>query len=142
MMTRPAHSRRPAAAALELALVLPVVMLLVLGCIDVGRFSHVHTTLTNAARAGGEFAGTHPYTAGTYALWEQQIKDTVTAEMAGLEGFDPTRLTITITVEAPPGDLKRIRIDVAYPFETVVEWPGLPAQMTLGQRVTVPASRS
>ena len=139
MMTRSA--RRPATAALELALVLPVVMLLVLGCIDVGRFSHVHTTVTNAARAGGEFAGTHTYTPATYPLWEQQVKEAVTTEMAGLEGFDPARLTITVTVELPPGDPKRVRIDVAYPFETVVAWPGLPAQMTLGQRVTVPATR-
>ena len=138
MTTRP---RRPAAAALELAVVLPVVMLLVLGCVDVGRFSHVHTTLTNAARAGGEVAGTNAYTPATYALWEQKVKDAVTTEMAGLDGFDPARLTVTVTVELPPGDPKRVRIDVAYPFDTVVGWPGLPDRMTLGQRVTVPATR-
>ena len=138
MTTRPP---RPAAAALELALVLPLVMLLVLGCLDVGRFSHVHTTLTNAARAGSEVAATNAYTPATYTLWEQKVKEAVTTEMAGLDGFDPARLTVTVTVEAPPGDLKRVRIDVAYPFDTVVGWPGLPDRMTLGQRVTVPLTR-
>jgi len=133
--------RRPATAALELAVVLPVLALLVFGCVDFGRFSHVHTTVTNAARAGGEFAGTHTHTPATYALWEQQVKNTVAAEMAGLDGFDAARLTVTVTVELPPGDLKRVRIDVAYPFDTVVGWPGLPDHMSLGQRVTVPASR-
>jgi Flp pilus assembly protein TadG len=134
-------TRRGAAAA-ELAIVLPVLGLLIFGCVDFGRFSHVHTTVTNAARAGAEVAGTTPVTAGTYAQWEQLIKDTVAAEMAGLDGFDRSRLTVTVTVQAPPGDLKRVRIDVAYPFETVVDWPGLPHRTTLGQTVTVPASRS
>jgi Flp pilus assembly protein TadG len=132
---------RGAAAAAELAAVLPCLVLLVLGGVDFGRFSHVHTTVTNAARAGGEFAGTHPVSAGTFAQWEQQLRDTVIAEMSGLDGFDPARLTVTATVVAPPGDLKRIRIDVSYPFETVVDWPGLPSRTTLGQTVTVPASR-
>lgn len=141
MITQPTYRLRSATAALELALILPVLMLLVIACVDFGRFSHVHTTVTNAARAGGEFAGTHTYTPATYALWEQQVKDAVTTEMAGLDKFDSARLTITVAVELPPGELKRVRIDVAYPFDTVVGWPGLPNQMSLGQRVTVPASR-
>ena len=73
-MTRSSKPARPAVAAVELAVVLPVLMLLVLGCVDFGRFSHVHTTVTNAARAGGEFAGTHPTTPATYALWEQRSR--------------------------------------------------------------------
>lgn len=45
-------SRDRGAAAVEFALVLPVLLLLVLGILEFGRAYHVQTTLSNAARDG------------------------------------------------------------------------------------------
>ncbi|OAH63542.1 pilus assembly protein TadE [Dietzia cinnamea] len=45
-------SRDRGAAAVEFALVLPILLLLVLGIIEFGRAYHVQTTLSNAARDG------------------------------------------------------------------------------------------
>lgn len=138
-MTRP-HRGRPATAATELALVLPFLVVLVLGCVDFGRFSHANVAVTNAARAGAEFGGTHPYTAGTYATWEQQVRQAVTDEMAGLDRFDAARLTITVTPAADADDT-RVTVDVTYPFETVTGWPGLPRTLTLRRAVSMPQTR-
>lgn len=44
------------AAAVEFALVLPLLLLLVFGVIDFGRLLHAQVTLTQAAREGGRLA--------------------------------------------------------------------------------------
>ncbi|WP_439629971.1 TadE/TadG family type IV pilus assembly protein [Gemmata sp.] len=139
-----AHRRRGparrAVAAAELALVLPLLVVLIGGCVDFGRFSHVNITVTNAARAGAEFGGTHPCTAATLDLWEQNVRRAVADEMGGLKHFDPAHLTVTVA-RVTAGDAPRVEVDVSYPFETVGRWPGLPARLTLRRVVAVPMSR-
>jgi Flp pilus assembly protein TadG len=131
---------RPATAATELALVLPVLAILVLGCIDFGRFSTANIAVANAARAGAEFGGTHACTTATAALWEQQVKQAVVDEMSGLDRFDPTRLTVTVT-RVTSGTDARVEVDVTYPFDMAVGWPGLPAHLTLERVVSMPLIR-
>ena len=131
---------RRAVAAAELAVVLPLLVILIGGCIDFGRFSHVNITVTNAARAGAEFGGTHSCTAATYTLWEQQVRQAVVDEMAGLNRFDPAQLTVTIT-RVTGGEHPRVEVDVSYPFQTVGDWPGLPKQLTLRRVVSMPTTR-
>jgi len=136
---RPIAARRAVAAA-EFALVLPLLVILIGGCVDFGRFSHVNITVTNAARAGAEFGSTHPCSAATYTLWEQQVRQAVVDEMAGLDRFDPALLTVTIT-RVTEGDHPRAEVDVSYPFKTLVEWPGHPSQLTLRRIVAMPTTR-
>ncbi len=47
-------------AAAELALLLPVLLLILLGCIDLGRMFASWVTLTNAAREGARYGSMHP----------------------------------------------------------------------------------
>ena len=55
-MARPADatgsSRRSGAVAVELALILPLLVLIVLGAVDFGRFANTYIAVTNACRAG------------------------------------------------------------------------------------------
>jgi Flp pilus assembly protein TadG len=142
-MTRLVRRRvaaRRAVAAAELAIVLPLLVVLIGGCIDFGRFSHTNITVTNAARAGAEFGSTHPCTAATLTLWEQQVRQAVADEMAGLDRFDPARLTVIVT-RVTEGDHPRVEVDVSYPFHLVGEWPGLPEQLTLRRVVAMPTTR-
>jgi Flp pilus assembly protein TadG len=131
---------RRAVAAAELALALPLLVILVGGCIDFGRFSHVNITVTNAARAGAEVGGTHPCTAATLTLWQDHVRAAVVDEMAGLDRFDPALLAVTIT-RVTDGPHPRVEVDVSYPFRTVGDWPGLPKQLTLRRVVSLPTTR-
>lgn len=52
------------AAAVELAIVLPVLLLLVIGVVDYGRVYYQSVIVSNAARAGAEWGAQGPSTSG------------------------------------------------------------------------------
>ena len=58
-----------------MALILPLLVVIVLLCVDFGRFATVYTAVTNAAREGASFGGTHPFTDTTAGRWRQKISD-------------------------------------------------------------------
>lgn len=54
------------AAAVELALTLPFLLLLVIGVVDYGRAFYTSITVANAARAGAEYGAQSPETSGDF----------------------------------------------------------------------------
>ena len=128
---------RRAAAAVELALILPLFITIVLATVDFGRFAYMYLSVINASRAAAGFASCTPYSAGSLGNWRQAVREAVMDEMSEQRGFDATRLNIStplVTTEAGTG-FRRVQITVTYRFETVVNWPLLPGQFDLGQTV-------
>lgn len=124
---RPKSARRPGAVLVEFALILPVLVTIVLAAIDFGRFAHAHMAVTNSARVGAGFGAMHPFTTGTQALWTSMIRDAVRKEMQGLVNYNDTQLVMsTPQVTTDSDGQKRVRIEVKYPFNTIVNWPLLP----------------
>jgi Flp pilus assembly protein TadG len=112
----------------EFAIVLPVLMTIVLGCVDFGRFAYTYIAVTNAARAGAWVGSTRPYTAGTQADWEAGIRTAVADELQGLAPtFDPAKLTVaTPVVSLDSQYMPKVRVEVTYVFNTLVSWPAMP----------------
>jgi Flp pilus assembly protein TadG len=133
--------RRRAATALEFAVILPVLLTLVLGCVDFGRFAHSYIVVTNAARTGASFAAVNPYTPETYVLWQNGVQQAVRQEMSGLSQFDAQALVVQTTVIAGTNQSWSAQVDVSYPFYTLVAWPGIPAGFNLRQTVVMPTIR-
>jgi Flp pilus assembly protein TadG len=127
-------------AAAEMAIVLPLLALLIVGCIDFGRFAHTSITVTNAARTGAEVGSMNAYTTSTADLWEEKVRQATVDEMARMDGFDSTRLTMTVT-RVTDDDYPRVVVEVIYPFETLIEWPGLPSRVDLGCVGSMPMTR-
>ena len=46
-------------AAVEFALILPLLVTIIFACIDLGRFAHTYIAVTNAARAGAGFGSSN-----------------------------------------------------------------------------------
>ncbi len=93
------------AAAVEFALLLPVLLLLVFGLIDLGRALNAQITLTQAAREGARLA----------ALGEPNVVSQTQAAATGLSG-------VTVTVTACPsgsGPTSDATVQVSYPFTFV-----------------------
>src|SRR5215471_1529570 len=93
------------AAAVELALVLPVLLLLVFGIIDFGRALNAQITLTQAAREGARLA----------ALGQPSVASRTQAAATGL-----SQVAVTVTTCAPgAGPSANAQVQVSYQFSFV-----------------------
>ena len=70
-------------ASLELALLLPLLVLLVVGVFDFGLVIHQKTQLAHAARAGAQYALIHRPTEGDLSAVETAVNDTAPADTTG-----------------------------------------------------------
>jgi Flp pilus assembly protein TadG len=129
------HRRRQGASAIELAVLLPLLAVLALGCVDLGRFVYAYIVVTNAARAGAGYASGHPYTAATYSTWQAKAQQAVADEAGSLSGFDRDQVTATAVTES--SGLWRAEVTVPCQFQTLVTWPLLPNSLTLQRTVTM-----
>ncbi len=94
----------------ELALLLPVLVLILVGVLDLGRAFHAYTTVVNAAREGARYGAFYPTdSTGIRARVEQ--------EAAG-SGIDLSQSNVIIeTNDISPGS--PIKVTVIYQFQLV-----------------------
>lgn len=126
-------SRRAGAAAIELAVTLPLLIVLFLGACDFGRFGHVHSAVVNAARAGAGQGILNRPTPTTQAAWEAAIRRAVTNELAGIKAFDADLLSVNSSCVKEPDGQQRVSVQVTYQFSTLVAWGLIPSQVALRQ---------
>lgn len=112
-------------------MVLPLLMTLILGCVDFGRIAYFYCAVCNASRAAAEYGATHNFTALTRATWQSRVEQAATSELSPLPNFDPSRLSVAVNTTADAYGLFRVTVDVQYPFQTVVPWPGMPQTVLL-----------
>lgn len=140
----PRRIRRGAAAA-ELAIILPLLVTIVLGCVDFGRFAYNYIALSNAVRAGAAWAMMNPPPSpmdSPPAAWQTSIVTAVSNEMSLQPGFQPGSLEVDkVTPVSEGGGTWRFTVTATYPFQTIVTWNvsgyGIPHSMTLAQQVTM-----
>ena len=95
--------------------------------VDFGRFCHSFIAVNNAARAGGSIASFHPVTPASKPLWDAAIRQAVENELEGNAWFDASKLTMPPPNVIDEGNgLRRVEVDVTYPFQTLINWPLLP----------------
>lgn len=121
-------------SALELALILPVVIAIALGTVDLGRVAHYENVLSNAARVGADYGATHRLYSFNHAQWESRIIARVQEEAAHLPHFDAAQLQVEVETFAQADGTLRVAVEAAYPFEMTVDWPGLPGEIDLRYR--------
>jgi len=99
------QTRDRGAAAIEFALLFPLLMLIVFGIIDFGRALNAQITLTQAAREGARLD----------ALGEPNV---VSQTQAAATGLSPVSVSVTA---CPPGAAPTVNavVDVTYTFEFV-----------------------
>jgi Flp pilus assembly protein TadG len=111
-MNRARPSGRPArdrgSVAVEFALVVPVLLLIVFGLIDFGRALNAQISLTGAAREGARLAA--------LGYSDAAIQARVTAAAPSLNG-----VTATVVANCPPGagPGADAQVDVSYSFSFV-----------------------
>src|SRR5262245_46480555 len=91
-MTGP-RQRRHGVAATEFAFILPLLSLILLACVDLGRFAYSYIAVTNAADAGASYASVNPYTDATTTSWMTAVRQAVLNEMGD---FNSGSITVSI----------------------------------------------
>lgn len=122
---------RRAIAAVELVCVLPVLLLLAFGATDFGRVVYTYFVVSNAARCGAEYGCMHKVTPINEADWRANVRAAIDAEISGAPGYDPTRVNAHVTWTPENNGLYSAAVDVTYPFELVVNWPGIPTPLPI-----------
>jgi Flp pilus assembly protein TadG len=134
--TRTLCRARKGTAAVEMALVCPLVLLFAFATTDFGRVMAAYLVVCNAARVGADYGSTNGYTSFTRTSWETAIRQVVNQEMLGLSSYQPGQLQVSITATPDPDGLYHVTVEVSYPFTTVVNWPGVPSLVSLDHSVT------
>lgn len=121
------RSRRRGSITVEFAILSPVLVMLMLLIVDFGRFAHTYIAVSNAARAGASIGSFNAPTPGSKPLWDLAIRQAVEDELATNTWFNSGKLVIAAPVLIDEGNgLRRVEVDVTYPFQTVINWPFLP----------------
>ncbi|MGC3966606.1 MAG: pilus assembly protein [Pirellulales bacterium] len=126
---------------MEFAILVPVLMVLAMGCTDLGRVFHTYLIVSNAARCGADYAATHNPAAYDRASWEAVIRETVDTEMRGFHHYEAGRLDVEISSTDEGGGLYRVAVTASYPHESIVNWPGVPAIVGLSHQVQMRRTR-
>jgi Flp pilus assembly protein TadG len=106
-----------------LAVLLPVLVTIVLGCVDFGRFAFNYIAVTNAARAGAAYGAMNNYTTSTYSAWTAGITTAAQNEISQQVGSSNVgNLTVNIAPSTDANGLKRVKVTTSYPFTTIVSW--------------------
>jgi Flp pilus assembly protein TadG len=121
IMTRRFHhtSRRGGTAAVEFALILPVLLLLVLGIWEVGRMVQVQQIISNAAREGGRQAAAGDLTnTQVIAVVRQYLEENLPAAAGNNATITVTNLTSGLDA-ASANQLDHFQISVTLNYNDV-----------------------
>jgi hypothetical protein len=131
---RTTFARRGLASA-ELAAVLSTLMFICLAACDYARCTFATITVASCARNGAlyqsdpAFAATSPYAS---------LQDAVQADAGNLSP-SPTGSSTTST---DGSGNKNVTVTVTYPFQCLVNYPGIPDSFTISRTVTMAAAPS
>jgi Flp pilus assembly protein TadG len=108
------RKRERGQSLVELVLVLPFLLLLLLGIVDLGRVFNAYIAITNASREGAVFGSTYP-PAGD-PVKEAVIRMVVLQELRPTVMLNPALIQIT-SIGSTPGS--PVTVTVQYPFSAV-----------------------
>ncbi len=115
----------------ELSIVLPVLLIVVLGSIDLGRVFFAYISVTNAARNGARYAAAGPESVDDLP----GIREAALAETGDLLDTSPTNPEIALTTGTDGVGRNYAEVTVSYDFDCLFPWPGIPSSMNVERSV-------
>ena len=118
-------------AATELALVLPPLVLMFMGCIDYARVFYASVTIANCARNGAlyasdpVFAASTPYTTLTQAATADASGLTATPSVTSDKGTDSSGNSY-------------VDVTVSFTFQTLANYPGITNSVLISRTARMP----
>ena len=114
-----------AAALVEFAIVLPILLLIVFGIVDFGRALYTANNLTSAVREGARLASTQISPDATVAAQKTAVANAVKAYVVAFGG-NAGAPTVSETFSGAPPNMQSITVSiVSYPFTPITPLAGL-----------------
>lgn len=127
----------------EFAVLAPVLLLFLLAIADFGRVFFVAIALNNAARAGTQYGIQSPANAADFSGMAQAAQN----DASGISGVTATASEYC---ECPDGSTQKcdaspacndmrvyVEVDTSGPFQTLLNYPGIPSSITLNGKSIV-----
>lgn len=127
---RPAVARS-AAVLIELACILPVILMIMVLAVDLGRFLIVSMSLNNAVNQGLVAGSNSALNITTTNEWTTGIQNAILQAMSQYSWFKATDLAISIPIPSVSNGLidssgfRTIQVSVTYQTQFVIPWQGL-----------------
>ncbi len=131
------------ASLLELAMVMPLLLLLLMGAVDFGRAYYLAQEIGGAAHAGAEYGAIYP--TDTTGMRTAALNDaanvpgvSVSVPTYGCECSDTsttanTNCTSTLSCSSNANIVYWVKVKVSATYKTWFPWPGIPSSMTLSR---------
>jgi Flp pilus assembly protein TadG len=128
-------------AIAELAVIAPLLVILVIGLIEVGRFAQYSILVANAARAGAQYGaqnlGTAADIAGMQAAAQSDGQNTAGLSATAIQFCrcaDGTASTCQPTDCSSSHRLVFVQVDATGTFQSILHFPYLPTSQTITSR--------
>jgi Flp pilus assembly protein TadG len=121
--------KRRGAAAVELALLLPLLCFLFVIAVDYARIFYFSMTVTNCARSGGIYGSQNPNTANDQS-------GIVAACNMDAGNLDAQQMTVTSSTDSATSPTYVI-VTVTYPFSTITNFPGITYTTDISRTIRV-----
>ena len=134
------RSNQKGSSFIEVAILLPVMLLMCCGTMDFARVVYAGIEIANAARAGVQFGALTPGNSGnTNGMVQAALNDATDLGLSGVtasarnfcgcnSGTGEVSCSATTCGATPSG---YVSVTANYPFNTLVPWPGLPTRVVL-----------
>jgi Flp pilus assembly protein TadG len=130
---------------LELALLLPLLLLLLVGVIEIGRYAYFDILVSNAARAGAQYGAQSLIqaadVAGIQTAAQNDGLNSMTITTAQQCGCVAGGLGGCPSGAVCPQPLVYVQVTATNRFNSLFNYPGLPASLTLSSTVTMRVSQ-
>ena len=131
-------SRRLGLAATEFALVLPLLVMIAFGALDLGRATLMSMALASAVRNGADAGATRGFTDRTRPQWELIVERTVRDSLAShLRADEMDDVDIDVIVDTSSSELPWVTVEATYPVDTTLPWPGWGPTIAVHQESTI-----
>lgn len=135
----------------ELALLTPILLLLVIGTVEMGRYAYLSTLVGNAARAGAAYGAQNNITAGD----QTKIRNAALADAVDITGLTVTSTFVcgcdnggtvvpspetnaacTTACNAGNHLVVSSQVTVSGTFSSLFNYPGIPSPLTISNTAT------
>ena len=119
------HRRKNGQSLVEFALVLPFLLLLIFGFLDLGRAIYYYSAIGNAAREGARYASVRPMDLQTDTDDQDEVKAIVQNYSVAL-GLDTDKITFPLDGADPDSDPDedKVTVKIEYDFSPITPFIG------------------